>query len=206
MRVAIIGAGPAGLSCADKLKNLDKNIQIDIFEKSNYIGGISKTINYKNNRIDIGGHRFFSKSDEVMKWWANKFPIDPNSISEDKLITYRKSSRNIDGFKVATQKEIDSGRVLLLRKRKSRILYQRKLYDYPLRLNRNTIKNIGLTRMIEIGFSYLFSKLNTKEPSNLEECIKGKFGKKLYQMFFESYTYKVWEDAKTNFGRLGPKE
>ena len=93
MRVAIIGAGPAGLSCADKLKNLDKNIQIDIFEKSNYIGGISKTINYKNNRIDIGGHRFFSKSDEVMKWWANKFPIDPNSLSEDKLITYRKSSQ-----------------------------------------------------------------------------------------------------------------
>ena len=192
MRVAIIGAGPAGLSCADKLKNLDKNIQIDIFEKSNYIGGISKTINYKNNRIDIGGHRFFSKSDEVMKWWANKFPIDPNSLSEDKLITYRKSSRNIDGFKVANQKEIDSGRVLLLRKRKSRILYQRKLYDYPLRLNKNTIKNIGITRMIEIGFSYLLSKFNTKEPSNLEECIKGKFGVKLYQMFFESYTYKVW--------------
>ena len=192
MRVAVIGAGPAGLSCADKLKNLDKNIQIDIYEKSNYIGGISKTINYKNNRIDIGGHRFFSKSDEVMKWWTEKFPIDPNSISDDKLITYRKSSRNIDGFKVATQKEIDSGRVLLLRKRKSRILYQRKLYDYPLRLNRTTIKNIGLARMLEIGFSYLISKFNTKEPNNLEECIEGKFGRKLYQMFFESYTYKVW--------------
>ena len=192
MRVAIIGAGPAGLACADKLKNLDKNIQVYVYEKSKYIGGISKTVNYKNNKIDIGGHRFFSKSDEIMKWWSNKFPIDPNSISENKLITYRKSSRNIDGFKVATQKEIDSGRVLLLRKRKSRILYQRKLYDYPLRINRNTIKNIGFTRIIEIGFSYLISKLNTKEPSNLEECIKRKFGGKLYKMFFESYTYKVW--------------
>ena len=192
MRVAVIGAGPAGLSFADKLKNLDKNIQIDIYEKSNFIGGISKTINYKNNRIDIGGHRFFSKSDEVMKWWADKFPIDPNSIHEDKLITYRKSSRNIDGFKVATQKEIDSGRVLLLRKRKSRILYQRKLYDYPLKLNKTTIVNIGLIRMIEIGFSYLISKFNTKDPINLEECIKGKFGRKLYKMFFESYTFKVW--------------
>lgn len=192
MRVAVIGAGPAGLSFADKLKNLDKNIHIDIYEKSKYIGGISKTINYKNNRIDIGGHRFFSKSDEVMKWWADKFPIDPNSINENKLITYRKSSRNIDGFKVATKNEIDSGRVLLLRKRKSRILYQRKLYDYPLKLNKTTILNIGLIRMIEIGFSYLISKFSIKEPSNLEECIKGKFGSKLYQMFFESYTFKVW--------------
>ena len=192
MKVAVIGAGPAGLSFADKLKNLDKNIQIDIYEKSNFIGGISKTINYKDNRIDIGGHRFFSKSDEVMKWWAEKFPIDPNSITEDKLITYRKSSRDIDGFKVATQKEIDSGRVLLLRNRKSRILYQRKLYDYPLKLNKNTIKNIGLKKMVEIGFSYLKSKFNQKEPKNLEECITGKFGRKLYKMFFESYTYKVW--------------
>ena len=156
MRVAVIGAGPAGLSCADKLKNLDKNIQIDIFEKSNYIGGISKTINYKNNRIDIGGHRFFSKSDEVMQWWANKFPIDPNSISEEKLITYRKSSRNIDGFKIATQKEIDIGRVLLLRKRKSRILYQRKLYDYPLKINKNhtrgSINVIDLANIYSCGF------------------------------------------------------
>ena len=192
MRVAVIGAGPAGLSFADKLKNLNKNIHIDIYEKSKYIGGISKTINYKKNRIDIGGHRFFSKSDEVMKWWADKFPIDPNSIHKDKLITYRKSSRNIDGFRVATKKEVDSGRVLLLRERKSRILYQRKLYDYPLKLNKTTILNIGLIRMIEIGFSYLISKFNTKKPSNLEECIKGKFGSKLYQMFFESYTFKVW--------------
>ena len=75
MRVAVIGAGPAGLSFADKLKNLDKNIQIDIYEKSNFIGGISKTINYKNNRIDIGGHRFFSKSDEVMKWGQINFQL-----------------------------------------------------------------------------------------------------------------------------------
>ena len=67
MKVAVIGAGPAGLAFTDKLLELRNDVKIDIYEKSSYIGGISKTINYKGNRIDIGGHRVFSKSDEVMK-------------------------------------------------------------------------------------------------------------------------------------------
>ncbi len=194
MKIAVIGAGPAGLAFSDRIKNLDNSVSIDIYEKSNYIGGISKTVNYKNNRIDIGGHRFFSKSDEVMKWWANKFPIDPSVMEKDDstLVTYRNQSRTIDGFRVATQEEIKRGKVLLLRNRKSRILYQRKMYDYPLKLNKTTFKNIGLKRMTTIGFSYLLSKFNFKEPNNLEEFIISKFGRKLYSMFFESYTYKVW--------------
>lgn len=192
MKVAVIGAGPAGLAFSDKLIEISKDVKIDIYEKSNYIGGISKTVNYKNNRIDIGGHRFFSKSDEVMSWWANKFPIDPNSLQDESLITYRNESRTVDGFRIANQEEINSGKVLLLRNRKSRILYQRKLYDYPLKINKNTIMNIGFKRIIVVGFSYLKSKLNFKKPNNLEDFIISKFGKKLYSMFFESYTYKVW--------------
>ena len=115
MKIAVIGAGPAGLAFSDRIKNLDKSVSIDIYEKSNYIGGISKTVNYKNNRIDIGGHRFFSKSDEVMKWWANKFPIDPSAMEkyDSTLVTYRNQSRTIDGFRVATQEEIKRGKVLL---------------------------------------------------------------------------------------------
>ena len=194
MNIAVIGAGPAGLAFADRIKKLDKSVSIDIYEKSNYIGGISKTVNYKNNRIDIGGHRFFSKSDEVMQWWADKFPIDISSLENNtsSSVTYRNESRTIDGFRVATEEDIKRGRVLLCRKRKSRILYQRKMYDYPLKLNKKTFKNIGFKRMIFIGISYLISKLNFKEPNNLEEFIISKFGKKLYSMFFESYTYKVW--------------
>jgi len=192
MKVAVIGAGPAGLAFTDRLKELLPNAAVDIYEKSSYIGGISKTVNYKGNRIDIGGHRFFSKSDEVMAWWAEKFPIDPNSVPKDRIITYRNSSRSTDGFRLADEAEINSGRVMLLRNRKSRILYGRKLYDYPLKLNIRTIQNIGLLRMIGIGGSYLLSKVKTKSPENLEEFIVSKFGKKLYAMFFESYTKKVW--------------
>ena len=192
MKVAVIGAGPAGLAFADRLISIHPKAKIDIYEKSNYIGGISKTVNYKGNRIDIGGHRFFSKSDEVMRWWAEKFPIDPKSLSKGNMITYQNSSRSTDGFRVANKKEIESGRIMLLRKRKSRILYKRKLYDYPLKLNIKTIKNIGLSSMIGIGRSYIASKFRINKPTNLEDFIISKFGKKLYSMFFESYTKKVW--------------
>ena len=192
MKIAVIGAGPAGLAFADRLISLNPKAKIEIFEKSNYIGGISKTVNYKGNRIDIGGHRFFSKSDEVMKWWADKFPIDPKSISKDNIITYQNSSRSADGFRIANNEEIKKGRFLLLRNRKSRILYKRKLYDYPLNLNMKTIKNIGLFSMIDIAGSYLVSKFKFTKPSNLEDFIISKFGRKLYSMFFESYTKKVW--------------
>ena len=196
MKVAVIGAGPAGLAFADRLISIHPKAKIDIYEKSNYIGGISKTVNYKGNRIDIGGHRFFSKSDEVMRWWADKFPIDPTSFSRDRIITYQNSSRSADGFRLANQKEIDLGRVMLLRKRKSRILYKRKLYDYPLKLNMKTLQNIGLFRMFGIGKSYIASKFILNKPKNLEDFIISKFGKKLYSMFFESYTKKVWVDTQ----------
>ena len=192
MKVAVIGAGPAGLAFSDKLIELRKDVAIDIYEKSNYIGGISKTINYKGNRIDIGGHRFFSKSDEVMKWWTNKFPIDISSINDSDLISYQNSSRNIEGFRTLKEKEKNDTRIMLVRKRKSRILYSGKLYDYPLKLNLKTIKNIGYIKLINVGLSYLRSKLNNREARNLEEFIISRFGYKLYSMFFESYTEKVW--------------
>ena len=192
MKVAVIGAGPAGLAFSDKLLELRKDVSIDIYEKSNYIGGISKTINYKGNRIDIGGHRFFSKSDEVMKWWTDKFPIDISSLDDSDLICYQNSSRNIEGFRTIKENDKNNNRVMLVRKRKSRILYSGKLYDYPLKLNLKTIKNIGSFKLISVGISYLKSKLNNKEAKNLEDFIVSRFGYKLYSMFFESYTEKVW--------------
>ena len=96
MRVAVIGAGPAGLAFADRLTSIKQDVHIDIFERSDHIGGISKTVVYKGNRIDIGGHRFFSKSDEVMNWWTNKFPIDLTNDNDQSLITYRNSLKNIE--------------------------------------------------------------------------------------------------------------
>ena len=192
MKVAVIGAGPAGLAFSDKLVELRKDVSIDVYEKSNYVGGISKTINYKGNLIDIGGHRFFSKSDEVMEWWTNKFPIEISSINDSDLITYQNSCRDLEGFKTAKDINENPDRIMLIRKRKSRILYSGKLYDYPLKLNLRTIKNIGSFKLITVGISYLKSKLNNREAKNLEDFIISRFGYKLYSMFFESYTEKVW--------------
>ena len=83
----IIGAGPAGLTAAYELLKRTDIIPI-VLEKSGDIGGISKTVNYKGNRIDIGGHRFFSKSDRVMQWWLNILPIQSTEGNELN-ITYR---------------------------------------------------------------------------------------------------------------------
>ena len=89
----IMGAGPAGLTTAFELLTRTDIIPI-VLEKSDYMGGISRTLNYKGNRMDIGGHRFFSKSDRVMKWWLNVLPIE-NTGSDDHSITYQRETRRV---------------------------------------------------------------------------------------------------------------
>ncbi len=127
-----------------------------------------------------------------MKWWTNKFPIDISTLKDSDLISYQNSNRNIEGFRTIRDKNINDNRIMLVRKRKSRILDSGKLYNYPLKLNLKTIKNIGTIKLINVGLSYLKSKLDKKESKNLEEFIISRFGYKLYTMFFESYTEKVW--------------
>lgn len=192
--VVIIGAGPAGISFADRLLELSDEFFITILEKSAYIGGISKTVNFEGNRIDIGGHRFFSKSDEVMNWWAKKFPVSvEEDIQQDIELRYQGKTRAIpNGFRIASKKDQESSNVLLLRNRKSRIIHEKKLYDYPLKMNKKTFINIGPIRLIRVSLSYIKSKVNSSNPKNLEEFIVSRFGNTLYKMFFESYTEKVW--------------
>ena len=182
----IIGAGPAGLTAAYELqKNTD--IKPIIFEASNDIGGISKTVNYKGNRIDIGGHRFFSKSDRVMEWWNEIMPIEKTDFSKSFLEKYR-DNKNTKGW--ANPKKTDD--VMLVRSRLSRIYYGRKFYDYPISLSKNTIKNLGLPKMAKIGFSYVGSKMKKRDESNLEGFYINRFGKELYETFFKDYTKKLW--------------
>ena len=191
--VVVIGAGPAGVSFTDRLLELSDEFCITILEKSEYIGGISKTVNFEGNRIDIGGHRFFSKSDEVMHWWAQKFPVAIEGNIKDFELKYQGNTKSIpDGFRIASKKEQEGSNVLLLRNRKSRIIHEKKLYDYPLKMNKKTLSNIGALRLIQVSMSYIKSKIKSSEPDNLEEFIVSRFGRKLYEMFFESYTEKVW--------------
>lgn len=186
----IIGAGPAGLTAAYELLKRTK-IKPIIFEATNDIGGIAKTSNYKGNRIDLGGHRFFSKSERVMAWWQNIFQIqgkpalDEILLKENTAFKYQITANGPDPEKVDN--------TMLLRRRISRIFFLRKFFNYPLTLNFPTLKNLGALRIIKITLSYMRAVLfPIKSEQSLEDFFINRFGKELYQTFFKDYTEKVW--------------
>jgi len=185
----IIGAGPAGLTAAFELLERTGIVPI-VLEAEDYVGGISRTANYKGNRIDIGGHRFFSKSDRVMEWWLRRMPIEQLQPGQA-TISYQRKDREVTNGAGPDPEQTDL--VMLLRPRKSRIYFLRKFFDYPITLSLDTIKKLGLPRMAKIGFSYLRAMLFPFRPEkNLEEFFINRFGRELYGTFFKSYTEKVW--------------
>jgi len=189
----IIGAGPAGLTAAFELVH-QTDIKPIVFEMSTQMGGIAQTVNYKGNRIDIGGHRFFSKSDRVMEWWQKLLPMQGAPSKDDLLLdaTYPNRNRAIELAEGGPDPE-QTDRVMLVRSRLSRIFFLRKFFNYPITLNMNTIANLGLIRIIRIGFSYIRARLFPVKPErSLEDFFINRFGRQLYLTFFKSYTEKVW--------------
>jgi len=241
-KAIIIGAGPAGLTAGLELLRRSGVVPV-ILEASQEIGGISRTIRYKGNRMDIGGHRFFSKSDRVMQWWMDLMPPDMASESatpvsqpaetkpsaEPLEISYQGKRRVVsvparleeepplrglgpllgDADAEATEPQQDSpgevvetvevpepvnpDLVMLIRPRRSRIYYLRKFFDYPITLTANTLKNLGVIRMVRVGTSYAVSRVHQIKPEkSLEDFLINRFGRELYLTFFKSYTEKVW--------------
>ena len=192
-KAIIIGAGPAGLTAAyELLKNTE--IKPIIYESYSCVGGLSKTINYKGNRIDIGGHRFFSKSDRIMNWWLDILPAQGPSKKNrlEHEISYRNQKRKLQLSEIGPDPDIVDN-VMLIRPRLSRIYYLRRFFEYPITLNISTIRNLGLLRVISIGIGYIWIRLfPIKEEISLEDFFINRFGKKLYQTFFKDYTEKVW--------------
>jgi protoporphyrinogen oxidase len=190
-RAIIIGAGPAGLTAALELVRRTE-IQPIVLEASNALGGLSRTVTYKGNRMDIGGHRFFSKSDRVMQWWLELMPMEAENTNEAVPLQIRHQGKERAVPAAGTAQPAD-GRVMLLRQRKSRIYFLRRFFDYPIRLTAQTLLNLGLIRTILAGASYLRAALFPRcEERTLEDFLVNRFGRQLYRMFFESYTEKVW--------------
>ncbi|MCB9774910.1 MAG: NAD(P)/FAD-dependent oxidoreductase [Nitrospiraceae bacterium] len=153
--VVVIGAGPAGLTAAYELgKNSSSSL---ILEAGKQVGGISQTVNYRDFRFDIGGHRFFSKVPMVTELW--------NEILGDHF---------------------------LLRPRISRIHYNQHFFDYPLKAT-NALAGLGVVEALLVCFSYAKVKVfpNAQEE-NFEQWVINRFGYRLYQIFFKTYTEKVW--------------
>ncbi len=186
-KVIIIGAGPAGLTAGyELLKDQDNQYEVIILEEENQVGGISKTVRYNGNRMDIGGHRFFSKDENVMDFWKELMPIQGAPSYDDKKLNREKPLVK-DG--PDPEKE---DKVMLVRDRVSRIYYLKKFFDYPVSLKLETFTNMGLIRTIKAGFSYLKSIFVKKKETSLENFYINRFGKVLYGMFFEKYTEKLW--------------
>lgn len=181
----IIGAGPAGLTAAYTLLK-ETDIHPIVFEESGYIGGISRTAVYRNNRMDIGGHRFFSKSDTVTSLWRELMPVQGAPAKDDILLGREKPLA-----RGGPDPEKEDA-VMLVRSRVSRIFYLRKFFDYPISLKLKTFTNMGFLRTMNAGFGYVFSAVFKRKEKSLEDFYINRFGKPLYSMFFEDYTQKVW--------------
>jgi protoporphyrinogen oxidase len=190
--VAVIaGAGPAGLTAALELLRRSNIVPL-VFEADVQVGGISKTVNYRGNRMDLGGHRFFSKSDWVMRWWQEILPVATDQVDADGAlrISYQQQSRDIAPL---SRSPPAGDAVMLVRQRLSRIFYRRRYFDYPLKLNAGTLRNMGLAETLRIGLSYAQAQLRRRSPeSSLEDFLINRFGDRLYRTFFKDYTEKVW--------------
>lgn len=186
-KVVIVGAGPAGLTAAyELLKNNNGEFDVTILEESDAIGGISRTVKHNGNRMDIGGHRFFSKDKRVVEWWEDIMPAQGVATFDDAMLG---RERELAPGGPDPAKE---DRVMLKRQRVSRIYYKKKFFDYPITMKPQTFINMGFVSTIKAGCSYLKSTAKKLPEDNLENFYINRFGKVLYSMFFEGYTEKLW--------------
>ena len=201
-KVIIIGAGPAGLTAGYEL--VKRGYDVTILEEDNQVGGIAKTVFYQGNRMDLGGHRFFSKDQRVTKWWKEMMPLQGAPAYDDKVL-----GRSVPLSEGGPDPEKED-RVMLTRNRVSRIYYNQKFFDYPISLKWETLKNMGLGTTLLVGFSFLKATLFKRPNDNLENYYINSFGKKLYSMFFEGYTENLWgrhpSEIDASWGKQRTKE
>lgn len=208
-RVAIIaGAGPAGLTAAWELLARTDIVPI-VIEPTPATGGIAQTHVYKGNRIDIGGHRFFSKSTRVMDWWFGILPPQGAPASDaaanahdidlsTEVVVRALMPDGRGGAHVVEERRAapDPGRedaVMLQRPRLSRIYWRHNFFPYPLGITLLVAWRLGLFTTAAIGLSYLKARLVPKrDETYLDAFFTNRFGRRLYETFFRGYTEKVW--------------
>jgi len=181
----IVGAGPAGLAAAYELLANDKKKKVVILERDTLIGGISKTVEYKGHKMDLGGHRFFTKSHEIRKIWEDMLAVQGVPISED--IEFKQKDRYPGN---ADPNACDD--VMLLRRRVSSIYYKNCFFDYPITVSWETLKKLGLFLSIKCVVGYIWACIWKRKGESLEDFYINRFGKPLYELFFKDYTTKLW--------------
>jgi len=160
MRVAVIGAGPAGITAAYQISKEIKSgkvVELDVYEAESQVGGLAKSIHIWNQKVDIGPHRFFSHDRQVNQLWLEVVGNNYKMVN-----------------------------------RKTRIYYKKKFFDYPLK-PANALHNLGFVEAARCMLSYMKEKIfPTKETGTFESWVTRRFGKRLYQIFFKTYSEKLW--------------
>lgn len=186
MKNIIIGAGPAGITAAYKLSSKS---EVEVFERFDRVGGISATEDFEGNKLDLGPHRFYTKSEKVLNFWKEMLPLQGKPAIDD--IELNHDLLPFSDKPDAPDPEQEDA-VLLHRRRITRIYYRKKFFDYPVNLSFNTIKGLGLINMVKIGFTYFWALLFKKPETSLENFFINRFGSHLYRTFFKDYTEKLW--------------
>lgn len=187
-RCLVVGAGPAGLAAARSLIDTTGARPV-VIESEAQVGGISRTVRRGGNRMDLGGHRFFSKSSDVMNWWMSVLPLQ-GAPAKDDLILGRCPTLSPDAR--APDPEVEDS-VMLTRSRCSRIYFRRKFFDYPVSAGLGTLRKLGAANSARIAFDYARARAAPRRPERtLEDFMVNRFGWSLYSTFFRDYTQKVW--------------
>jgi len=156
-RVGVIGAGPAGLAAAYSLTSM--GVPADVFEAGPAVGGMARTLELWDQKVDLGPHRFFSTDARVNRFWLEVVGNDYRMVN-----------------------------------RLTRIYYDGKMFAYPLRLA-NSLTRLGPAEAARCLLSYLRASLrpNRQDPArSFEEWVCRRFGRRLYELFFRSYSEKLW--------------
>jgi len=159
MKIAVIGAGPAGMTAAYQLsKSLGSKVSLlDVYEKSGQVGGLSKSIDCWGQRVDLGPHRFFSHDPKINALWLEVVK---------------------DRYEIVD--------------RQTRIYYKKTFFDYPVRAF-NALKGLGPLEAFRCLFSYALERMfPTRDTSTFEGWVTSRFGKRLYTIFFKTYSEKLW--------------
>lgn len=163
-----------------------------IIEMSKDVGGLSRTVNFNGNYLDIGGHRFFTKNERVLKWWLKFLPLQSRKSFRDSSTKLKYKGEQYDIKLENTHLDPEFyDEIMLIRDRVSRIYHDGQFFNYPIKADYNTLKKLGYKKSIKILLTYLYSKIFPREENSLEDFYINRFGKELYLTFFKSYTEKV---------------
>ncbi|NCA98080.1 MAG: NAD(P)/FAD-dependent oxidoreductase [Clostridia bacterium] len=181
----IIGAGPAGLMAALELLQ-QTTVRPVVLDEGTSAGGLSRTEIHEGNRMDLGGHRFFSRSEKILEVWKSLLPLQGSPAMDDASLNRPKA------YAPAGPDPEKTDRVMLERNRLSRIYFAGHFFDYPVTLSLETLLSLGWRRTMAVGTGYLLALLHKRPEKSLEDFYINRFGRPLYELFFEDYTEKLW--------------